>query len=79
MKSRITFRDRQPALSQNIRVVEVDRGIEAAACRIVVDHLHELADRTGLQPIAVRKVPGQLDRQLLRSQALQFRCVKGIE
>ena len=56
---RVALRRRQAVLRDDRRVVEVDRLVEAAARRIVVDHLDVLADGAGLRgcPSLCRRAP----------------------
>ena len=62
----VPFARRQPALRQHVRIVEIDRFVEAAARRIDVDDLEVLADRS-----AVQRLPRHLERDLADRRRFQ--------
>ncbi|WP_334382504.1 MULTISPECIES: hypothetical protein [unclassified Bradyrhizobium] len=61
MELRIAFGWRQPILRQKMRVVEIDRLVELAACRIDINDFEILVDRTDLKLVFPGFFPRQCD------------------
>ena len=68
-----------PVLGQQVRVVQVDRRVEAPARRVVVDHLQVLADRARAGAVAVGEVPGEREHDRLGPQGVQVGGEQGVE
>src|SRR5262245_47695027 len=77
----IALRRRQTVLREDVRIVQVDRRVEAAAGRIAVNDLEILADRPGLQRVPAARValPGHLQRDLVNSRGLQLDAEARVE
>ena len=72
VEPRVALGGRQAVLGQHVGVVQVDGRVEATARRVAVDHLDVLADRAGLELVAVGEFPGEFEGDLVGAEGVEL-------